>query len=250
MLNRNRTEPLSEWSVLGLCVLLAITGTARAWMQDEQPSQDPPPTREESKDEKKKDPPSLDDLLGIDEDQQDDGTIDAANREIDDELQRELTERRIADAFRIAIEKMGLSAELLDEKFDSGLGTQRVQEDIIEKLQQLIDQAKQQSNSQASSSSPQQPQDQQDPGKQQGKSQGSKSGQNQSGGQENQGESEPPAMKTGDLNTILREMRSEWGSLPERVRNMLLQGRREKYSSLYDRLTSEYYRKLAEDNFQ
>jgi hypothetical protein len=41
-------------------------------------------------------------------------------------------------------------------------------------------------------------------------------------------------------------MRSEWGSLPQRVRDMLLQGRNEKFSSLYEKLTGEYYRRLAE----
>ncbi|HRP63251.1 MAG TPA: VOC family protein, partial [Phycisphaerales bacterium] len=56
-----------------------------------------------------------------------------------------------------------------------------------------------------------------------------------------------PPMQEGDINTVFEESRSEWGSLPERVRDMLLQGRRERFSSLYEQLTREYYRRLAED---
>ena len=45
----------------------------------------------------------------------------------------------------------------------------------------------------------------------------------------------------------LEEERTEWGNLPERVRDMLLQGSKEKFSSLYKQLTREYYRRLAEE---
>ena len=46
-------------------------------------------------------------------------------------------------------------------------------------------------------------------------------------------------MQQGDVDTVLEEGRTEWGNLPQRVRDMLLQGRREKFSSLYKRLTNE-----------
>ncbi len=54
-------------------------------------------------------------------------------------------------------------------------------------------------------------------------------------------------MQQGDINTMIEEQRTEWGNLPQRVREMLLQGREEKFSSLYEELTREYYRRLAED---
>ena len=47
--------------------------------------------------------------------------------------------------------------------------------------------------------------------------------------------------------TELSESRIEWGQLPARVRELVLQGRRDKVSTLYERLTREYYRKLAEE---
>ena len=45
----------------------------------------------------------------------------------------------------------------------------------------------------------------------------------------------------------LSESRIEWGKLPERVRELVLQGRRDRVSSIYERLTREYYRRLAEE---
>jgi hypothetical protein len=47
----------------------------------------------------------------------------------------------------------------------------------------------------------------------------------------------------GDLD----ESRVEWGRLPERVRELILQGRRDRVSTLYERITREYYRRLAEE---
>ena len=60
-------------------------------------------------------------------------------------------------------------------------------------------------------------------------------------------EGDPPPMQQGDINTVLEESRAEWGSLPPRVRDQLLQGRKEKFSSLYQQLTQEYYKRLAEE---
>ena len=60
-------------------------------------------------------------------------------------------------------------------------------------------------------------------------------------------EGSTPPGREGDVNQVFDEARSEWGALPERVRDMLLQGREEKFSSLYEQLTREYYRRLAEE---
>lgn len=243
---------------LFLATIVMWPGGVMGMTQDRSESQPPesqppgsqPPPGEDKKKPDRKDPPSLDDLLGIKEEKRTQSADDAANRAIKEELERQLNEKQIANALQLAIEGMSLSAEMLDTMFDPGLGTQRVQEDIIEKLQLLIDQAKKMSSasssSSSSSSSQPQPQPEQNPGKQsQQQQQGQQDGQQSKGGR-NQGENDPPPRQEGDLNPNLEELGSEWGHLPERVRNLLLQGRREKYSSLYDRLTSEYYRRLAE----
>jgi hypothetical protein len=150
---------------------------------------------------------------------------------------------------------MGVAADLLDAKFDPGLGTQRVQEDIIAKLAQLLDQAKKnKSNTSSSSSSSSQQQQQQqqkpqDPGKRNNQQQpkDNPSDQRNQNPSDNRSEMDSPAPQDPDPNAILEETRSEWGNLPQRVRDMLLQGRKDKFSTLYERMTEEYYKRLAEE---
>jgi hypothetical protein len=202
-------------------------------------------------------PPSLDDLLGIPAEEKDANAQDAATQDQSEELERKLNEVELADAFQVAIAKMSLSAELLEKKFDPGLGTQRVQEDIIAKLAQLLDQARRQqgkSSSSSSSSSSQQQQQQKDAsnqnqqGKQQSKAQDQQNGNQRNQNATNSQEGDPPPFQEGDINQVMEETRTEWGGLPQRVRDMLLQGRKERPSRLYEQLTSEYYKRLAEEN--
>ncbi len=63
-------------------------------------------------------------------------------------------------------------------------------------------------------------------------------------------EGDPPPRQDGDIDTILQEGGVEWGNLPERIRQDLLQGRNDKFSSMYRRLTEEYYKRLAEEGSQ
>jgi hypothetical protein len=44
----------------------------------------------------------------------------------------------------------------------------------------------------------------------------------------------------------MEEGRSEWGRLPQRVREILMQSRRDRVSALYQQATEAYYRRLAE----
>jgi len=46
---------------------------------------------------------------------------------------------------------------------------------------------------------------------------------------------------------VMEEGRVEWGTLPPRIRDLVQQGRRDRVSSLYLRLTEEYYRRMAEE---
>ena len=199
-----------------------------------------PPTESED------DEPSLDELLGLEEDESAATAEEIARREAEAELQRRLDEEGLLNDFALALEKMVISAELLEVAFDPGLGTQRVQEEILARLDSLIDQARKMqsmcSGGAGSSGSRRQPQP--PPGPQQSQAEQNESrNQNASDGQA----TGPPPRRDGDVNTIFEESRTEWGSLPQRVRDMLLQGRREKFSSLYEQLTREYYRRLAEE---
>lgn len=191
----------------------------------------------------KQTPPSLDELLGLVDDA--DNAAEQAARQNDQELQRRLSDVELGDAFEVALEKMQISADLLDVERDSGLGTQRVQQDILAKLDQLIDIAKQMSQKQPMSSSgggsgqpkPQPGAEQQQPGEGRRTQSGTQGGQ----------AIDPPPGREGDINTIIEETDTEWGHLPERLREMLEQGRNSYISGLYRTLTEEYYKRLARE---
>ena len=48
------------------------------------------------------------------------------------------------------------------------------------------------------------------------------------------------------LGGALDETDREWGTLPARIRELLQQGRKDTYSNVYEKLTGEYYRRIAE----
>jgi hypothetical protein len=141
---------------------------------------------------------------------------------------------------------MADSAQLLDDK-DPGLGTQRVQKDVLARLDELIDMAKQMSSQmQASSSSagsgrPQRPQS--SPGRQPRPAGGER---RETGAQDGQA-MDPPPGREGELNTLLEQTESEWGTLPQRLRDTLKQSRHGFQSRLYRTLSDEYYQRLAEE---
>ena len=194
--------------------------------------------------------PSLDELLGLAEDDSETSAAEQARQESDEELQRRLSEEDLRDLFSQALEKMALSAHLLEVDFESGLATQRAQQDVLAKLDQLIDRARELS-SQHSSSCSGCSQCSSKAGSAQrkpGSKPGSQPGDNRSSGpaQDSQATDAPPG-REGDINTVLEETGTEWGHLPARVRQMLKQGRGDYKSPLYRKLTEEYYKRLAEE---
>ncbi|MHC4832433.1 MAG: hypothetical protein ACYTFH_00800 [Planctomycetota bacterium] len=212
---------------------------------------DPPPTSPPSP------PPSLDDLLGIEGETSDDADDpddadgpDDPDAEVSTALEDRLRERPIADGFKEALAGMVESEQALAERGDTGLSTQRVQEAVLRNLQALIDNARrerqqqQQSSSSSSSSSS-------DPSQSPSGSRSSQPSGQQGGDPSDEsgesGEASPPAFEQAELGGILEEGRVEWGRLPERVRELVRQGRRDRISSIYRRLTEQYYRRLAEE---
>lgn len=169
------------------------------------------------------------------------------------ELRQALTEEEAGEAFAQAVVQMSRSASLLGESLDPGIDTQRIQEDVLAKLDLLLKQPSKKSKSSSSSSS-QSASQSQDPRKAPPKPS------EQQGQQQQEGtRSEKPASETnesagavprqeGALEQSLEGSGAEWGNLPARVRDMIRQGLRDRPSSLYQRLTEEYYRRLAEDS--
>ena len=187
--------------------------------------------------------PSLDELLGLKEP---DSAAQEAARQNEQELERRLTDAQIGDVLDLALDKMDHSARLLDEQ-DAGLGTQRVQRDILARLDELIDLAKQMSAQQqmsgGSGASGRKQKSQPKPGRQPRPASGERRDAGNQGGQAN----DPPPRREGELNPAIEQTESEWGTLPQRLREMLKQGSHGYTSGLYQELTNEYYKRLAEE---
>ena len=187
--------------------------------------------------------PSLDELLGLDESPSD--TDDQSTDATDAQLTRTLEkDQSVSDQFVQAVSLMKESADRLTAQHDTGIVTQRLQEDILKKLDELIDQAsKQQSSSSSSSSSTTQQQTSQQPNK-------PKQSQSQQNQGENKGEKPPPPGQAARLGAQANLSGATWGQLPKRLRQALLQGSADRYSTLYESLTQSYYRRLAEEASQ
>ena len=186
--------------------------------------------------------PDLDDLLGLPKGPP--GTRPPAADPAQVDLEKRLTMAEAAEEFRQAVELMGQTAERIAVSRDTGLVTQRLQEDIVRKLDQLIKaaerQAQQSRRSRSSSSQNNNRSGQQQPNQQQGQ-------QDEPGNRDNRGETTPPSRQEGPLNPELAARGAGWGSLAPHVREALLQGWQDKVSFIYKRATEAYYRKIAEE---
>jgi len=207
-------------------VLGVVTGGAFSQPESEPAGADPLPT--------------LDELLGLEE--QSPG-IDPN----DDALDAVLSPAEAGEALGQAINLMDRVAQRIDEGNDVSIATQRLQEDILRMLDQVIESAQNNqqgggggsSSAQSSSSSNQQQPNQQ---QQQGNNQ-----QQGTPGNESGQESMPGGSSVANPGDALAPDGVSWGALPQRVRDALSQGFSDKYSELYRTLTEEYYRALAED---
>ena len=156
------------------------------------------------------------------------------------------------DPLEAIIDEMERAAILIGSDLNPGPPTQRLQQDILRRIDSLIDQAQeQQSNQQSSQSSSQQSPDQQKSEDQQQQMDQQQSGEQAEASRKTDsksGESDPGSMEAMDprLGGALDENGREWGSLPSRIRELLQQGRRDTYSNVYEKLTGEYYRRIAE----
>ena len=202
-------------------------------------------------------PRSLDELLGIEGESESQGEAAVGPPAGDPALDAALGGGSLDDMFQRALDGMRQAAGDLEER-RTGLDTQRTQEEVMRRLEMLIDEARRQqqqrqssSSSSSSSSQQQQQQPQQDPGSQQSRSpsqsQAQAAAEAAANGTEPQDGENAPSFQDGPLDGAMAESGEEWGALPQRVREMLLQGRSDRFSSLYERLTRAYYRRLAEE---
>ena len=241
-----------------MTLLIAISGLGRMAIAQDPPAvvDDPPAASEAESDEGLETPPSLDDLLDLEGGEKSSTDEAAAELERRRTLDAALAEQEPEQAFRVAVTEMLESVDLLRDRRSTGLGTQRVQERIVDRLQVLIDSARrqqqQQQQQQSSSSSSQQ--QQQDPGRrsqepqegQEGEDTAEQQGRNDGENQDGSSTQSPPP-ESATLEGVLDESQVEWGSLPPRVRELITQGMRDQMSQLYRSLTEAYYRRMAEE---
>ena len=174
------------------------------------------------------------------------GAMEERRRITREQARGEIGLRRITSA----VEDMQVAARIISDTGDVGLTLQRLQEEIIRKLDDVIDRpsptsefiiefstaaATQQQQQQPEV--PNQPQPRQEQQQQQQQQQESGSG----------GDQQPPGREEADLQSVFEESSVEWGALPRRFRDMIRQGLRESMSRSYRRMTEDYYRKIAEE---
>lgn len=187
--------------------------------------------------------PSLDELLGLEESNT--SSVDP-NQEA---LRQVLSPKEAGEALGQAVNLMNQVASRIESGNDLSVATQRLQEDILRKLDQVIESAQNNqqggggsssSSQSSSSSSQQQPNQQQQDGQGQQGLPGSESGE----------PSVPSGTSTASPGDALAPDGVAWGALPQRIRDALSQGISDRYSDLYRSVTEEYYRALAEDEDQ
>lgn len=225
-------------SVSVAMAMLAVSPLVTAAADDAPPAAaTTPPARE----------PTLDELLGL---AKPDAAQDAKPEQpqavdpTQTQLDRDLRSAPISDQFLSAVGLMRESADRLGKAKDAGLQTQRVQDEILKKLDKLIDDAKQQSQQQQQQQSQSQQEQQQQQQQQQQSSQSQQQQQQQQSGANAQGGNVPK--RDGQRRQQSAGNMAEWGNLPARVRDALVQGSGDSFSATYERLTEEYYKRLAQ----
>ncbi len=174
------------------------------------------------------------------------GQVEPGREKLDALLKQEQAED---DEFKQALGLMRQSAGRLRDAGDTSLATQRVQQEAIDKLDQLIAKAKKQQQKQKSSSSSgsqgEQQKEQQRGASEPKQAEGS---QGERGGQDRDSpeNAEAPSKRDVSMRPALESARAAWGNLPERLRQSLLQGAGDTFSKEYQRLTEEYYKRLGE----
>lgn len=221
---------------LGILALALAAGAASAQSAPAPPAPPAPPAGQLE---------DLDALLGTSKPAAESKTADDAAskpepRRASEELERGLREQDVSDDFEQAVAMMGDVSRRLTAR-NAGLDTQRIQEEILLRLDKLIEQARQNSSNSSKPRGQQQQQSAQRSAQQSQQRPGSQAARG-----ENRGQTDNPAGEDARPRTLDPAPAAAWGNLPDHVRQSLVQGLSDRFSSLYQSLTEEYYRRLAE----
>lgn len=160
----------------------------------------------------------------------------------------EKEEKEAADAFRKAVSEMYQVSERIGKEADTSRDVQRDQEEIVKKLDQIIETAEKCQGGGKGSPKSGPPKEKKQNGSQKNQQQGKKPGQQQQQASAGSTPGKSGGVTGGSgITTPLAELRERWGSLPGRVREQLMQGVQEKVSPVYREWTEQYYKRLAEE---
>ncbi|MBI1189227.1 MAG: hypothetical protein GC200_00900 [Tepidisphaera sp.] len=212
---------------------LWLSGFAFAQVHSAQP---PAPAQPERAPE-----PTLDDLLGLTKPTDAKAGDNSPSRA---ELDRKLGDTpEDPDPFAQAVALMHQATDRLSKADDPGVQTQRLQDQVIEKLDRLIAEAQKNKNQKNKSKSKPKPNDGSQKPEQQQSSQNQPAPSNQAG-------NPSVARQDGELRPPPPSAAASWGDLPQRERDLLTQGLSDRFSAVYRQLTEEYYKRLAEQGGQ
>jgi len=250
-------EPSPKWH---LSKFVPTTATHSSFaMQIAEPETPAPNAPSTSNPTTTRDPiPSLDELLGIPPEtaprtpsqtpaqspaQTPADQGDDSKPRIDDALERALSPAESKELFEETVDLMSRTATRLERDQDAGAQTQRQQEDILRKLDKLIDDAqKQQQQQQQSNSS-----SSRDPKPNESSQQQQQQQRQQSQRSRNSSENVSPPDRQDGAGKNAASGTASWGGLPPHVRDALMQGFSDSFSSMYKQMTEEYYKRLAEE---
>lgn len=245
--------PMNANLLVRLALLLVLTAHAPITRAAQAAANDKPDPKAAAPKPKPPGLPDLDSLLGTKRETKPEAKppekADAATgaKPGDDasrkELDRQLSQQEQADEFASVVKLMEEAADRVEKERDAGLNTQRVQEDAITRLDRLIKAARQNQSQQQQQQSPEQNQDQKQNQNQRTQSQQQQQQSQQAADQAQSG----PARQDASLTAPSAAAPAAWGDLPAHVRDALLQGFSDKFSSMYKTATESYYRKLAEE---
>ena len=190
--------------------------------------------------------PTLDEMLGLETEE--DANLRKMLEDYDPDkvqLERALTAQEAAEKLQQAVQQMHETAFRLEEIRDSGIVTQRLQAEILTKLDLLIKNAESQSQSQGQSSSSGQSKsgEQNEQMPQKGEQPGQQQGQQQPGAQDGGGN---VPFQEGQRDQF-EAAKAAWGALPDRVRDRLMEGTNDDFSEWYRALTEAYYKAIADE---
>jgi hypothetical protein len=149
-------------------------------------------------------------------------------------------------------DRMARSQQRLQENFDPGKTTQKIQERIVRNMDDLIAMARQQQQRAASQRQQGQQGEQQGPPQpDQGDQQAQNQGQNQGQSQLNQGQqaatsdTASPANENDATLGNVKETAEQWGQVSPRLHDAVLEGATEKVPEKYRKMVQDYYKSLA-----